>query len=59
MADETDKALKAQEEFMETRPVKQEVVTQAGMCFLNTCKPGYDSGAPAAQRDAKWSPIPP
>ena len=46
---------------METRPVKQEVVTQAGtgMWFLNTCKPGYNSGALTAQRAAKWSPIPP
>ena len=35
--------LLAQEEFMETRPVKQEVVTQAGMCFFNTYKTGHDT----------------
>ena len=32
----------AQEEFMETRPVKQEVVTPAGRWFLNTYKSGRD-----------------
>lgn len=33
----------AQEEFMETRPVKQEVVTPAGRWLLNTYKRGHDT----------------